>query len=216
MGALDDLFNAETVDDALQEDGRRSAARARRYEKVKGIRVHREENLKAIFPVAVTPDLYDAAYHHGLLNSSFDAPFMSAMGVTGLLELPPAGTLTGIAKRNMDGVEVFSLNAPDQLAEARLFVERHSDAEAHHHRAANVSWLLATSPAKGELTIAEDAAVDAEVPAGAVIGRVSNTLGDHDIVAEHGGRIVEWLVESTDIVRPGQPLVRLYPSTEDL
>lgn len=141
---------------------------------------------------------------------------MSAMGVTGLLELPPAGTLTGIAKRNMDGVEVFSLNTPDQLAEARLFVERHSDAEAHHHRAANVSWLLATSPAKGELTIAEDAAVDAEVPAGAVIGRVNNTLGDHAIVAEHGGRIVEWLVESTDIVRPGQPLVRLYPSTEDL
>ena len=44
--------------------------------------VEKPPHLKAIFPVAVTPDLYDAAYHHGLLNSSFDAPFMSAMGVT--------------------------------------------------------------------------------------------------------------------------------------
>nr|NLI49977.1 acyltransferase domain-containing protein [Propionibacterium sp.] len=140
---------------------------------------------------------------------------MTQMGVTGLLELPPAGTLTGIAKRNMTGVEVFALNTPDDLPQARLFVDRHSDVEAHHARAANVSWLMAVSPAKGELTVADSAAPDAEVPAGAVLGSVHNTLGDHAVVAEHGGRIVEWLVETGDIVRPGQPLVRLYPTTED-
>lgn len=50
---------------------------------------------------------------------------MVDLGVTGLLELPPAGTLTGIAKRNMPGVEVFNLNTPDQLPEARAFVARH-------------------------------------------------------------------------------------------
>ncbi len=44
--------------------------------------VEKPPHLKAIFPVAVTSDLYAAAYHHGLLNSSFLAPFMSAMGVT--------------------------------------------------------------------------------------------------------------------------------------
>jgi len=141
---------------------------------------------------------------------------MIQMGVTGLLELPPAGTLTGIAKRNMPGVEVFALNAPDQLAEARSFVERHSDTEAHHNRSANVAWMMATSPAKGELAIAEGAGVDADVPSGAVIGTVTNTLGDHEIVAQHGGRILEWLVESDDIVRPGQPVARLYPRTESL
>lgn len=139
---------------------------------------------------------------------------MTQMGVTGLLELPPAGTLTGIAKRNMTGVEVFALNTPDQLDEARAFVERHSDAEALHHRAPNIEWLVATSPAKGEITPAPLAGEDADVPAGAVIGSVSNTLGDHPIVAEHGGRIVEWLVEPGDIVRPGQPVVRLYPTQE--
>jgi [acyl-carrier-protein] S-malonyltransferase len=50
---------------------------------------------------------------------------MAELGVTGLLELPPAGTLTGIAKRNLKGVELFSLNTPDQLDDARAFVANH-------------------------------------------------------------------------------------------
>ena len=50
---------------------------------------------------------------------------MSDLGVTGLLELPPAGTLTGIAKRNLKGVELFALNTPDQLPEAREFATLH-------------------------------------------------------------------------------------------
>lgn len=52
---------------------------------------------------------------------------MAALGVTGLLELTPAGTLTGIAKRNLKGVELFSLNTPDQLDEARAFAAEHSN-----------------------------------------------------------------------------------------
>ena len=43
-----------------------------------------------------------------------------------ILELTPAGTLTGIAKRNLKGVELFNLNTPDQLGEARAFCEAHS------------------------------------------------------------------------------------------
>jgi [acyl-carrier-protein] S-malonyltransferase len=50
---------------------------------------------------------------------------LAEAGVTGLLELTPAGTLTGIAKRNLKGVELFALNTPDQIGEAREFVERH-------------------------------------------------------------------------------------------
>ncbi len=52
---------------------------------------------------------------------------MAELGVTGLLELPPAGTLTGIAKRNLKGVELFALNTPDQLADAAEFVRRHGE-----------------------------------------------------------------------------------------
>lgn len=51
---------------------------------------------------------------------------MAEQGVTGLLELAPAGTLTGIAKRNLPGVELFNLNTPDQLDQARAFVAQHS------------------------------------------------------------------------------------------
>lgn len=44
--------------------------------------VERPPHLKAIFPVAVTADLYDAALHHGLLNSSFLTPFLAMVGMT--------------------------------------------------------------------------------------------------------------------------------------
>jgi len=41
----------------------------------------RPEHLKAIFPVAVTSDLYEAARHHGLFNSSFLSPFLAMVGI---------------------------------------------------------------------------------------------------------------------------------------
>lgn len=44
--------------------------------------VERPPHLKAIFPLAVTADLYDAATHHGLLSSSFITPFLSMVGLT--------------------------------------------------------------------------------------------------------------------------------------
>lgn len=53
---------------------------------------------------------------------------LAELGVTGLLELAPAGTLAKIAQRNLKGVEVFTLNTPDQLEEARAFVASHAAA----------------------------------------------------------------------------------------
>ena len=50
---------------------------------------------------------------------------MLDLRVTGLLELPPAGTLTGIARRAMKGVETFALKTPDQLDDARAFCDKH-------------------------------------------------------------------------------------------
>ena len=38
------------------------------------------------------------------------------------------------------------------------------------------------------------------------------TLRDQQqVLAPHGGHVVEWLVEDGDPVAPGQPLVRLHP-----
>lgn len=44
--------------------------------------VERPPHLKAIFPLAVTADLFEAASHHGLVSSAFCTPFLSMMGLT--------------------------------------------------------------------------------------------------------------------------------------
>jgi [acyl-carrier-protein] S-malonyltransferase len=51
---------------------------------------------------------------------------LAELGVTGLLELPPAGTLAGLAKRALPGVEIVALKTPDDLPAARALVEAHS------------------------------------------------------------------------------------------
>lgn len=47
------------------------------------------------------------------------------LGVTGLIELPPAGTLVGLAKRGLPGVETLALKTPDDLEAARRMVREH-------------------------------------------------------------------------------------------
>jgi [acyl-carrier-protein] S-malonyltransferase len=58
---------------------------------------------------------------------------MLDLGVTGVLELPPAGTLTGIARRAMKGVETFALKTPDQLEAAREFCATHGEDSSLRH-----------------------------------------------------------------------------------
>jgi len=50
---------------------------------------------------------------------------MQAMGVTGILELSPAGTLTGLAKRGMRGTAALAVKSPEDLDTARSFIEEH-------------------------------------------------------------------------------------------
>ena len=51
---------------------------------------------------------------------------MIELGVTGMLELAPGGVLTGIAKREMPGVELFALKSPEDIDSARAFIDRHA------------------------------------------------------------------------------------------
>lgn len=51
---------------------------------------------------------------------------LQEMGVTGVLELPPAGTLTGLAKRGMRGTAALAVKSPEDLDAARSFIEEHS------------------------------------------------------------------------------------------
>jgi [acyl-carrier-protein] S-malonyltransferase len=139
---------------------------------------------------------------------------MADLGVTGLLEMPPAGTLTGIAKRNLKGVELFALNTPDQIPEAMDFVRKHGAQTSTSPIAGNPTWRLVVSPGKGQFTRTEDIETSTVLPLHSTVGVVKNLRDEIPVSAPHGGIVVEWLVEDGDPVSPGQPLLRLYPTVE--
>jgi [acyl-carrier-protein] S-malonyltransferase len=49
---------------------------------------------------------------------------MTTGGVTGMIEVSPAGTLAGLAKRGMPGVEIVALKSPADLDAANSLIER--------------------------------------------------------------------------------------------
>ncbi len=49
----------------------------------------------------------------------------AALGVTALIELPPAGTLVGLAKRGLPGVPTLAVRTPADLEAARDLVREH-------------------------------------------------------------------------------------------
>lgn len=138
---------------------------------------------------------------------------MEDLGVTGILEMPPAGTLTGIARRRfsggaLKGVETFALKTPDQLDAAREFCAKHGEASGMN---TTPTWRMVVSPAKGTFHISAEAEALDVLAAGATIGEVASLRDRTTITAAHGGEIVEWLVHDGDLVSPGQPLLRLHP-----
>jgi [acyl-carrier-protein] S-malonyltransferase len=54
---------------------------------------------------------------------------MAGLGVTAFVELLPGGTLTGMAKRALPGIELLAIKTPDQLDAARALVAAHAVAE---------------------------------------------------------------------------------------
>ncbi|HET7327532.1 MAG TPA: acyltransferase domain-containing protein [Nocardioidaceae bacterium] len=138
---------------------------------------------------------------------------MADLGVTGMLEMPPAGTLTGIAKRALPDIETFALKTPDQLDDVRAFVDKHGSASPLD---TSPTWRLLVAPAKGTFHASDGLEEGSRLGTGAGIGSVTSLRDSLPVVAPHGGTIVEWLVHDGDLVSPGQPLVRLHPeiSTE--
>ncbi|WP_426246755.1 acyltransferase domain-containing protein [Nocardioides sp. LHG3406-4] len=133
---------------------------------------------------------------------------MLDLGVTGILEMPPAGTLTGIAKRAMKGVETFALKSPEQLDDARAFCDKHGEASPMEN---SPTWRMVVSPVKGMFHRADEATDGDLLAPGSAIGDVASSRDRITVSTAHGGQIVEWLVEDGDPVSPGQPLLRLHP-----
>jgi [acyl-carrier-protein] S-malonyltransferase len=133
---------------------------------------------------------------------------MDELGTTGVIEVPPAGTLTGLVKRALPGVDTLAMKTPDDLDAAHAFVERHGVASP---LGSAPTWRLVVAPGSGTVRIAAGVTVGRVLEPGAVIGSLAARRDETPLVAVHGGTIVEWLVEDGDPVSPGQPLVRLHP-----
>jgi [acyl-carrier-protein] S-malonyltransferase len=147
---------------------------------------------------------------------------MSDIGVTAMIELPPAGTLAGLAKRGLPGVEVLALKTPDQLDAARDLIATHASATAGYATPPGgqpPEWRIVVSPGAGTFRSehtpeAAAVAAGATVPAGAVLGHVVARSGERPVAAPQAATLVEWLAEDGDPVSEGQPLVRLEPKED--
>ena len=143
---------------------------------------------------------------------------MADLGVTALIELPPAGTLTGLARRALPGVKQLAIKTPDQLDAARDLIEEHL-AEPHGHRHHGhghmPEWRLIVAPTSGTFRSpagrGEAAATGAMVALTADLGVVLARGGQRSVAAPWPAEIIEWLVEDGDQVSEGQPLVRVQP-----
>jgi [acyl-carrier-protein] S-malonyltransferase len=137
---------------------------------------------------------------------------MADLGVTAIIELPPAGTLTGLARRALPGVATVAIKTPDQLEAARELVKEHvaePDGRGHGHLP---EWRLIVAPTSGTFRSRSEAAAPGTVVGLAVeLGTVVARGGERPLTAPWPAEIIEWLVEDGDPVSEGQPLVRVQP-----
>jgi [acyl-carrier-protein] S-malonyltransferase len=139
---------------------------------------------------------------------------MTALGVTALVELPPAGTLTALARRALPGVALAALKSPADLDAARTLLAGHAPAGPHEDSHAP-EWRLLVAPQDGTFRAASNGgaapAAGMLVSPGTLLGHIKVRSGEHPVSAAYPARILEWLVEDGDPVNAGQPLVRLQP-----
>lgn len=107
---------------------------------------------------------------------------MAALGVTAVIELPPAGTLTALVRRALPGLDAVALRSPDDLDAARELLAQHTTQPS-----AAPGWRLLVAPEKGTVRLC-------------------------DVVEQAGSSLIELLVADGDPVSAGQPLARVSAS----
>jgi [acyl-carrier-protein] S-malonyltransferase len=146
---------------------------------------------------------------------------MAGLGVTALIELPPGGTLTGLARRALPGVALLAIKTPEQLEAARELIAEHCDRSEHSEHSEHSGpeghlpeWRLIVAPTSG--TFRSPPARDGATTAAPVaeLGTVAARGSERAVTAPWAlgpAEIIEWLVEDGDPVSEGQPLVRVQP-----
>ncbi|GAA2219707.1 acyltransferase domain-containing protein [Micromonospora olivasterospora] len=134
---------------------------------------------------------------------------LADLGVTGVIELPPAGTLAGLIKRDLkeSGVpEIVTLNTPDDLPAARDLIARHGTAPDHEP---TIRFRVVAARSAGTFKPLDGLTEGEALRAGQVIGHVATRQGQVEVTAHDSGLLTEWLAHHDDPVAPGQPLARI-------
>jgi [acyl-carrier-protein] S-malonyltransferase len=133
-----------------------------------------------------------------------------------MIELPPAGTLTGLARRALPGVQLVNMKTPADLDSARALLAEHADSHDDSHAP---EWRLVVAPVTGTFRAADghpdDTAPGLVVGDRTDLGHVDARGGGVAVSANFSGTLIEWLVEDGDPVNEGQPLVRLLPQSAE-
>jgi len=138
---------------------------------------------------------------------------MADLGVTAFIELPPAGTLTGLARRALPGVAQLAIKTPDQLDAARDLISEHlAEPEGHGHGHLP-EWRLIVAPTSG--TFRSGGHGGAVPPGEILLGTVVARGGERAVTVPWPAEIIEWLAEDGDPVSEGQPLVRVQPESKE-
>jgi [acyl-carrier-protein] S-malonyltransferase len=138
---------------------------------------------------------------------------MAGLGATALVELPPGGTLTGLARRAMPQLARAALKTPEDLDAARALLAEHGATE-HHEHGHIPDWRLLVAPVAGTFqagVTGQDAAPGSHIRPGTPLGQVTARSGQQPVAPDFAAVVLEWLVEDGDPVTAGQPLVRLQP-----
>jgi [acyl-carrier-protein] S-malonyltransferase len=138
---------------------------------------------------------------------------MARLGASALIELPPAGTLTGLARRALPHLARVALKTPDDLDAARSLLSE-QDMSEHHESGHTPEWRLVVAAQGGTFQVggaAQDTAPGAHVRPGAALGHIQVRSDQKPVTADFAAVVLEWLVEDGDPVAEGQPLVRLQP-----
>jgi len=138
---------------------------------------------------------------------------MAGLGASALIELPPGGTLTGLARRALPQLARVALKTPDDLDSARSLLAEHGTLE-HHESGHTPEWRLLVAAQAGTFRAGgavQDTAPGTHIRPGAALGHIQVRSDHKPVTADFAGVVLEWVVEDGDPVAEGQPLVRLQP-----
>jgi [acyl-carrier-protein] S-malonyltransferase len=131
---------------------------------------------------------------------------LRTLGVTAIIELPPAGTLVGIAKRELPGVQLLAVKSPADLAAAQELIE-HSSPTADRGEGADLR--VVTTPTQGIFTRTQGLDEGGSIVGGARVGTIRTNRDEFAVVAPASGVLAEWLRHDGDVVGAGLPVARV-------